>query len=59
MVDIILKKGTPVEFTLTGTEANVLAIKNDSVLFQNEKGEIITNSLKDVEKMLESGALVA
>ena len=59
MVDIILKKVTPVEFTLTGTAANVLAIKNDSVLFQNEKGEIITNSLKDVEKMLESGALVA
>ena len=59
MGDIILKKGTPVEFTLTGTAANVLAIKNDSVLFQNEKGEIITNSLKDVEKMLESGALVA
>jgi hypothetical protein len=57
MVKPILKAGTPVEFTLTGIKANVVAIQNDSVLFQNEKGETLKPSLADVLVMVKSGAL--
>ena len=57
MVKPILKAGTPVEFTLTGIKANVVAIQNDSVLFQNEKGEEIIHNFKTTEGMRESGAL--
>ena len=57
MVKPILKAGTPVEFTLTGIKANVVAIQNDSVLFQNEKGEDIIHNFKTTEGMLKSGAL--
>jgi len=52
-----LKAGKPVEFTLTGIKANVVAIENDSVVFQNEKGEEIIHNFKTTEGMLESGAL--
>ncbi len=57
MVKAILKAGMPVEFTLTGIKANVVAIQNDSVLFQNEKGEDIIHNFKTTEGMLKSGAL--
>ena len=57
MVNAILKAGKPVEFTLTGIKASVVAIENDSVVFQNEKGEEIIHNFKTTEGMLESGAL--
>ena len=57
MVDAILKAGKPVEFTLTGIKASVVAIQNDSVIFQNEKGEEIIHNFKTTEGMLKSGAL--
>ena len=57
MVDAILKAGKPVEFTLTGIKASVVAIQNDSVIFQNEKGENIIHNFKTTEGMLKSGAL--
>ena len=57
MVTAILKAGTPVEFTLTGIKANVVAIEHDSVVFQNEKGEDIIHNFKTTEQMLDSGAL--
>ena len=57
MVDAILKAGKPVEFTLTGIKASVVAIQNDSVIFQNEKGEDIIHNFKTTEDMLKSGAL--
>ena len=57
MVDAILKAGKPVEFTLTGIKAHVVAIQHDSVIFQNEKGEDIIHNFKTTEGMLKSGAL--
>jgi len=57
MVDAILKAGKPVEFTLTGIKASVVAIQNDSVIFQNQKGEDIIHNFKTTEGMLKSGAL--
>ena len=57
MVDAILKAGKPVEFTLTGIKASVVAIQNDSVIFQDEKGEDIIHNFKTTEGMLKSGAL--
>ena len=57
MVDAILKAGKPVEFTLTGIKASVVAIENDSVVFQNEKGEEIIHNFKTTEQMLNSGTL--
>ena len=57
MVDAILKAGKPVEFALTGIKASVVAIQNDSVIFQNEKGEDIIHNFKTTEGMLKSGAL--
>ena len=57
MVDAILKAGKTVEFTLTGIKASVVAIQNDSVIFQNEKGEDIIHNFKTTEGMLKSGAL--
>jgi hypothetical protein len=57
MVNAILKAGKPVEFTLTGIKASVVAIENDSVVFQNEKGEEIIHNFKTTEEMLDSGAL--
>ena len=57
MVDAILKAGKPVEFTLAGIKASVVAIQNDSVIFQNEKGEDIIHNFKTTEGMLKSGAL--
>ena len=57
MVDAILKAGKPVEVTLTGIKARVVAIQNDSVIFQNEKGEDIIHNFKTTEGMLKSGAL--
>ena len=57
MVDAILKAGKTVEFTLTGIKASVVAIENDSVVFQNEKGEEIIHNFKTTEQMLDSGAL--
>ena len=57
MVNAILKAGKPVEFTLTGIKASVVAIENDSVVFQNEKGEEIIHNFKTTEGMLKSGAL--
>ena len=57
MVDAILEAGKPVEFTLTGIKASVVAIQNDSVIFQNEKGEDIIHNFKTTEGMLKSGAL--
>ena len=57
MVDAILKAGKTVEFTLTGIKARGVAIENDSVVFQNEKGEEIIHNFKTTEGMLKSGAL--
>ena len=57
MVDAILKAGKPVEFTLTGIKASVVAIENDSVVFQNEKGEEIIHNFKTTEQTLNSGTL--
>jgi hypothetical protein len=57
MVNAILKAGKPVEFTLTGIKASVVAIENDSVVFQNEKGEEIIHNFKTTEQMLNSGTL--
>ena len=57
MVDAILKAGKTVEFTLTGIKASVVAIQNDSVIFQSEKGEDIIHNFKTTEGMLKSGAL--
>ena len=57
MVDVILKAGTPVIFTLTGIAGTVAAIQNDRVLIENAKGETVNPTLSEVEGMLESGAL--
>ncbi len=57
MVNALLKNGTPVEFTLTGLSASVTKIDNNSVVFENEKGETIVSTLSDVESMLKAGTL--
>ena len=56
MVDAILKAGKPVEFTLTGIKASVVAIQNDSVIFQNEKGEDIKVSIGHQRHFTGTGA---
>ena len=53
----ILKKGTKVEFALTGVLGSVVAIQNDAVIFENDKGEEIIHNFKTIEGMLKSGAL--
>tara|TARA_R100000005_G_C4996593_1_gene203420 strand:+ start:616 stop:792 length:177 start_codon:yes stop_codon:yes gene_type:complete len=52
-----LVQGTNVLYTLTGLNATVKKIKNDGIVIENEKGETLNPSLKEVETMLSSGAL--
>ena len=52
-----LVQGTNVLYTLTGLNDTVKKIKNDGIVIENEKGETLNPSLKEVETMLSSGAL--
>lgn len=52
-----LVQGTNVLYTLTGLSGTVKKIKNDGIVIENEKGETLNPSLKEVETMLSSGAL--
>ena len=52
-----LVQGTNVLYTLTGLNGTVKKIKNDGIVIENEKGETLNPSLKEVEAMLSSGAL--
>ena len=52
-----LVQGTNVLYTLTGLNGTVKKIKNDGIVIENEKGETLNPSRKEVETMLSSGAL--
>jgi|TARA_R100000995_G_scaffold80191_1_gene51791 preprotein translocase subunit YajC len=52
-----LVQGTSVLYTLTGLNGTVKKIMNDGITIENEKGETLNPSLKEVETMLSSGAL--
>jgi|15BtaG_2_1085339.scaffolds.fasta_scaffold10347_3 preprotein translocase subunit YajC len=56
-MDTLIKKGTNVDFTLSGNTGTVTAIANSTIAITNDKGEKFNLPHSEVNRMIDSGAL--